>query len=91
MLNRLILTALLTVAGAGTAAACTCPKEALIKEYGTVSMLGHAQVQPGPVRPVAVQAAPVKSPTPQALPLLVPIQAPAGTGPTSPEWLLFEP
>ena len=92
MRKQLILLPILVVAGTSSALACNCPKEQLIKEYGTVSPLGRGQARPGPVQPIAAQTTPAKSLAPAALPLLVPIRAnPAGTGPTSLEWLLFEP
>jgi hypothetical protein len=86
----LILMGILAVALASPAFACTCPKEQLIKQYGTVSMLGGLKTQAGPVRPVASQTATtVKVSNP--LPLLVPIRQTQPVGPTSLEWLLLEP
>jgi hypothetical protein len=42
MRTRLILVSLLfALASASAAQACNCPKEALIKKYGTVSMIRH--------------------------------------------------
>jgi hypothetical protein len=90
MRKRLIPLCILAVGWASPAIACSCPKEQLIKEYGTVSMLGHAK-KAGPVRPVAVQnAAAVKTPA-QPLPLLVPIRLTPAAGADSLEWLLLDP
>ena len=39
------------------ALSCTCPKEKLVQEYGTVSLLGGLQKpRPGPLRPVSAEA-----------------------------------
>ncbi|MES1152278.1 MAG: hypothetical protein ABUL54_10310 [Dongia sp.] len=90
MVKGLILMGIMAVALAKPAVACTCPKEQLIKQYGTVSMLGGLKTQAGPVRPAASQtAATVK--TPSSLPLLVPIRQTRPVGPASLEWLLLEP
>jgi hypothetical protein len=45
---------------AGPAAACSCPKEQMIKKYGTVSLLHHGPPLPPPLPPerVAAPAAP---------------------------------
>jgi len=86
----LILMGILAAALTNPALACTCPKEQLLKQYGTVSMLGGLKTQSGPVRPVVPQpAAAIKAANP--LPLLVPIRQTRPVGPTSLEWLLLEP
>jgi hypothetical protein len=84
--KRLILLAILAVAGTSPAIACNCPKEQLIKEHGTVGVFDGSKAQPGPVRPVA-QAVPTVKPL-GPLPLLVPVRQ-TTAGPTALEWLLL--
>jgi hypothetical protein len=91
MRKRLIPLCILAVGWASPAMACSCPKELLIKEYGTIGVFGHAKTTAGPVRPVAVQnAATAKTPA-QPLPLLVPIRLAPAVGADSLEWLLLDP
>ena len=63
------------------AEACNCPKEQLIKAYGSVSMLGGlTKPRPGPLRPVAAE-------TPETAP---PLLWPTGEKPR-PTWGLADP
>jgi hypothetical protein len=85
--KRLILLAILTIAGAVPAAACNCPKEQLIKEHGTVGVFAPRL---GPIRPVVQAKTTATAATAAPLPLLVPIRETLPAGPTSLEWLLLD-
>jgi hypothetical protein len=68
MTIRLVFVSLVAaLASASAAQACNCPKEALIKKYGTVSMIRH---------PVPLQET---APTPDAQLPLPPLPEPAAT------------
>jgi hypothetical protein len=68
------------------AEACTCPKEQLIKRYGSVSALGPAAApRPGPL------AEPAPAAPAEALPLLWPIAEKSLPASGLPEWGLADP
>jgi hypothetical protein len=82
----------LTLSAEG-ALACGCPKEAMLKANGTVSMLGGLK-PPGPRRlpDLAIQAAANKAIP--AVPLLMPVRSALvtrGSDRNTLEWLLLAP